>query len=520
MNGKKGGHITTLLRSFVRRLIRRENSGADERSLRAVRKGLRFRSALWTMAALAALLAIARASYGIQARDVRDQFHRILGILTTSTAPMPAQAEGDLLQFLDGSSMHGDLRGMDIGRGLQWMHRDARSPIDLRPVHVDFIRFVHSISMTLSPTCHIRFSNGDDLFGSLSSLDTESLEFSTWFGGMMKIPRSAIETITFLSKNYSIVYEGPTDAGGWVIGNNGPQSWAYRDGSFITQSAGILGRDFNLSGSCTIEFDLAWGGYFNLVADIYSDMLDHFETENSSYMLDFSHEQVVLQRARGNSPPVNLGNAALPNLDGRNKMHVTIHCNKQESTVAVLVDNTLVKRWKDNSGFGGTGTGILFENRAGTASVKLSNFRVSRWEGRFEPQEIANPSTNSDSVCFLNHDKALGKIAAIKDGKVDLVLEGNLLHVPIERVTQIDFALPTTNAEPRGPWQVRAMFPGGGSVSFELKTWDDKQVSGQSAVFGALNFKPSAIRELEFNLDSPRVSPAENPEAEYEELDE
>jgi hypothetical protein len=467
--------------------------------------------------AVALMLCLAAACQAVQARN---PVISIMQILTTSTAPMPSQPEGDLLQFVDGSAMHGELHGMDAGHGLRWQHRDAKYPIELGPSHVDFIRFVHARSMTLAPTCHIRFANGDDLFGSLVSLDTDNLEFNTWFGGTMRIARSAVAAVTFLSKNYSILYEGPTDASGWVIGNNGPQSWNYRDGSFLTQGPGMLGRDFKLSGSSTIEFDLSWVGYFDLVADLYSDMLDHFDYDNSSYMLDFSHDQVILQRVRASSPPVNLGNAALPNAEGRSKIHVTIHCNKDEGTVAVFVDNTLVKRWKDNNGFSANGTGVLFENRLPGSTVKLSNFRVSHWEGRFEPQAASNPSTNADAVCFLNHDKAAGKIAAIKEGKVDLVLEGNLLHIPIDRVTQIDFAQPSAATEPRGPWQVRALFPGGGSVSFQLRTWDDKQVSGQSAVFGALSFQPGAIRELEFNLDRPRSEPSSSPESEFEALDE
>ena len=262
-------------------------------------------------------------------------------------------------------------------------------------------------------------------------------------------------------------------------------------------------------------------GYFDLVwPDIYSDMLDHFDYDNNSYMLDFSHEQVVLQRVRGNSPPANLGNAPLPNLEGRSKIHVTIHCNKDEGTADVFVDDTLVKRWKDHNGFHANGTGVLFENRIPGSTVKLSNFRISHWEGRFEPQSSSNPSTNADSVCFLNHDKAEGKIAAIKDGKIDLLLEGNLLHVPIERVTQIDLAQASAAAEPRGPWQVRASFPGGRSALLPTAQMGRQEVSGQSAVFGALNFQSSAIRELEFNLDRSRPEPAASPENEFEELDE
>jgi len=126
-----------------------------------------------------------------------------------------APASADLLQFLDGTILHGALQSVDAARGLRWEHPEANAPFDLMPAHVDFVRFPKARSLVLTPSCHIRFAGGDDLFGSLVSLDGGTLEFNTWFGGTMRIPRAAVQTITFLPKNYSIVYEGrPTRPAG------------------------------------------------------------------------------------------------------------------------------------------------------------------------------------------------------------------------------------------------------------------------------------------------------------------
>jgi hypothetical protein len=99
-------------------------------------------------------------------------------------------------------------------------------------------------------------------------------------------------------------------------------------------------------------------------------------------------------------------------------------------------------------------------------------------------------------------------------------LGGNILHIPCERVRQIDFAQSSAVAEPRGPWEVRAVFPGGGSVSFQLEKWDDTAIAGHSALFGAVAFQPGSIRQMEFNLDRPRTGPAAaSPENEFDALD-
>ena len=67
---------------------------------------------------------------------------------------------------------------------------------------------------------------------------------------------------------------------------------------------------------------------------------------------------------------------------------------------------------------------------------------------------------------------------------------------------------------------MRAHFPGGGSLSFQLEKWDDKGVSGRSAIFGSLAFQSGAIREMEFNLNHAKEYEATADNKEFEELDE
>jgi hypothetical protein len=151
----------------------------------------------------------------------------------------------------------------------------------------------------------------------------------------------------------------------------------------------------------------------------------------------------------------------------------------------------------------------------------LSHLKISQWQGHAEPDMILT-ATNTDAVHFINHDRAFGTIQSIQEGKVRLAMSGTVLDVPLERVTRMEFAAAPARTEPSGPWEVRAHFPGGGSLSFEVDKWDPKEISGRSAILGPLALQPNAIRELEFNLNRPKanedVGAAENKE--FEELDE
>jgi hypothetical protein len=123
-------------------------------------------------------------------------------------------------------------------------------------------------------------------------------------------------------------------------------------------------------------------------------------------------------------------------------------------------------------------------------------------------------------VRFINHDQAAGAITGINDGVATLALGEVLLHIPLQRITQINFAAAPAPAAPGGPWDVRAHFPCGGSVSFQLVKWSGQEVRGQSAIFGPLAFQPGQIRQLEFNLGHERAAGRIGSDQQFEGVDE
>jgi len=326
-----------------------------------------------------------------------------------------------------------------------------------------------------------------------------------------------VRAITLLSPNYSVEYEGPYDAGGWVVVNNSPKSWTFHDGAFIGTGPGTLGRELNLTNSCTVEFDVAWTGVFALEAGIYCDATGRLEINGGSCVVNLTPRQISLNQIQNTGMFLNMANAPVPGSEGQSRMHVAIECDKAQGTVSVFINHLLAKTWKD-FGFG-SGTGVMFKQQLSSSTLKLSHLKISQWEGRCEP-ETAALATNIDAIYFINHDRAAGKIESIQDGKARLALGEKVLEIPLERVTQMEFAAAKASTEPPSPWQVRAHFPGGGSLSFQLEKWDDKAVAGQSAIFGSLAFQPRSIREMEFNLNRPKAEGVAADNKEFEELDE
>jgi hypothetical protein len=438
------------------------------------------------------------------------------GTPTGKPERMP-EPRGDVLEFVDGSALHGTLARMDLALGLTWAAPEASQPISFHPAHFDFIRFAHAQPVSMTPTCHLWFANGDDLYGAITSMDDQRLGFSTWFGGNMVIPRKAVRAITFLSANHSVLYDGPFDLGGWLVVNNG--SWTFRGGAFLNAGMGTLGRDLNLTNSATMEFDLAWSNPFRLEVGLYCDAVDTLAPNGGSCVVYVTPQQISLREIQ-NVGLFNMAGVPVPGGEGKNRMHVAIECDKAEGTTSVFVNHLLAKTWKDCT-FAGGGTGVLFmqSDPVPGAIVKVSHLKISQWADWGEEQTSVLAS-NTDAIHFVNHDQTAGKIESIQNGKVRLALAGTALDIPLERVTQVEFAQAAAPVESSGPWQVRAHFPGGGSLSFQLEKWDDKAVAGQSALFGSLAFRPGAIREMEFNLNRPKEEGVIANTKEFEELDE
>ena len=266
-----------------------------------------------------------------------------------------------LIRFMDGSMLHGELQQVSLQQGIRWAHTDMANPVDFRPDNLAWIRFegARPVKRNNEPTVHIRFHNGDEVLGNLIGLDEQRVHFSTWFNEQLFAPRDVLRSLAFLSPGFRILYEGPTSMNGWKIGRD-PKAWKYRDGVLISEGVGVLGRDFDLSGSSRIEFDLQWNGTFSLIVPVYTSALDRFDYRSNSYMFYISRGYVSLQRVQNGAGVRNLGQGQIPKMQTKNRVKIEIRINKEKAEMEMYIDGELVRKWKDAKGFAATGSGISF----------------------------------------------------------------------------------------------------------------------------------------------------------------
>ena len=107
---------------------------------------------------------------------------------------------------------------------------------------------------------------------------------------------------------------------------------------------------------------------------------------------------------------------------------------------------------------------------------------------------------------LVNKDKVSGKLEKLHDNLLTVATGQGSLDIPLSRVSQISLGNPTTTSPPDKPWELRAYFAGGGTVSFELEQWQHGKVWGRSTNFGQIDFDPQFVRQLQFNLARPRTA--------------
>ncbi len=422
-----------------------------------------------------------------------------------------AAGKDDLVRFLNGSMLHGELQQVSLDDGVRWARPDLAQPVDFRPDNLAWIRFegARPVKRQTEPTVHIRFHNGDEVLGNLIALDEQRVQFSTWFKEQLTAPRDVLQSLAFLSPGFRILYEGPTTLTGWRLGRD-PKAWKYRDGVLISEGVGVLGRDFGLKGSSRIEFDLQWNGTFSLIVPVYTSALDRFDYRSNSYMFYISRGYVSLQRVQSGAGVRNLGQGQIPEMQTKNRVQVEIRVNKPKAEMELYIDRKLVRKWRDTKGFAATGTGMAFFSQLNGPIVRVSNLRVSAWDGHADPIQLAVNDGSEDMVFLKNRDEVPGKLKWMNGQTVVINSLGSDLTIPLERITRVALTKPEAKPEAKRPWEVRAHFAGGAAVSFDLNQWEGTTLTGRSRNFGPVTFDSQYIRRLQFNLGTSQKTSESN----------
>lgn len=449
-----------------------------------------------------------------------NRFARTLNKIAAAFAAMAvasasAQQPPDGLLFRNGDSLKGQLLAIDPQNAVHWRLPDAAEPIDFKPDTIAQIDLQTPKDIPAHPedSCRVLLANGDLLAGKLISYDRKKLALDTWYAGQLTIPRDALQSVAFIPHSPAI-FDGISGLDGWTqsvaAAANAMETgrWSYRNGAFYADKSASIARDLKLPDLADIQFDLAWKGTLNLAIAIYTDSLQpvllgakdqapdfggfySFRLQNP---LSFSVDLWGIKKA---APIRYLGQSLVPAFNNKERVHVDLHINKAAHKIALSLDDVAVKEWDDPDGFIGEGTDMRFVQNPGGV-VKLSNLRITKWDGKIDQTAPETPDPTQDSFWPENRAKMAGYIESISNGKMTAQTKQGKIEFPVEQLKSIEFAHrePDTNAPPTDT--VRGTFAQGGVLTFTLEKWRPDEMLVHSPDFGKAKINPAVFTRLQF----------------------
>lgn len=403
----------------------------------------------------------------------------------------------DIAQFKNGDSLHGALINFSPDNGMAWKSPEAKKQILFNTANLRKIHMGDAANFAKPNQDVIFLSNGDEIYGTIVTLNAETLIFKTPFAGTLTIDRPMIESITPGSGADSDSYAGPISIDDWKTSNqNGRNGSTPKvvDGVMTLPSYTSASRDMNLqpSSSISFKFETLGSSQFQLrFCATSSDVNDG----KSNYTLAISPNYIYLQ-GNVNGSSYNLGNVRIRKF-GAGKGTVTILFDSKEKGITMLANGKMVKQWTDPQ-FPVVGKYVSFYNQS-SGTVKISKIEVAKWNGKI-PGTKAKTDTKKDTIEFINDDKVTGQLKSM-DAKL-AVFETDYapLKVPIARIKRISLASESRGRARRNKADARFVFTKGGHVTLNVSKIADGKIMGESENFGKATFKLKAFKTVELNI--------------------
>jgi len=433
---------------------------------------------------------------------------------SSTEAATPAGKAEDVLKFKNGDKLHGILVAASPDEGICWSREDTRSAIRFALANVAEIQLGNVAAPPLrGPRAVAHLTNGDSLSGEIVALSQQTLQFRTWYAGELALKRPMLASLEPGLGTLTVLYAGPNSITEWQQRvNRTGQGWTFKKGALVASGGSggtVIGRDVKLPDTASIECDIGWMGYANVLLLFYAENFENYYNSDC-YALQISSGTVYLQRCQRNSGMNNVDQPInVDSLQRKNKAHIALKVNKQKKTISLFLDGSFVKQWTDRADFAGRGTGLGFVTQG--QPIRISNIVVSEWDGKLDLDAGApGAAAEEDIVRLINGDKLTGRLDTIANGQLQFATSYARLEVPLTRVAEV--LLATRNAEMprRQANDLRAFFGDGGRLTLALEKLGADTLSGASESFGKAVFQRGAFQRLQFNIYDERKESEED----------
>ena len=412
----------------------------------------------------------------------------------------------ETVTFFDGSSLIGSLQRIESKGNLVWRHKSSQDPLRFEYNAVDSVLFNRVLPVEkLKPVGRllIKFNNNDFLRGTITSLNSDELVFSTRFEQIFQAKLSDLTSIEFLPSSYRVLYDSSHDFKKWKKSNS--KAWMEEKGSLISIFSGSTGTTLPEVDAIEVSFEAEWQRSFYLALRFFSDS-DGGSYGSEGYHLSFSNNRINLQsnkKIKGRTVRDTLGSVTVSELVGVKKANFKISAHRQRKEFTVLVNGSEVARWKDSNSEDKQpqNNGLLLINQGGNSYLKLKELTIAGWLGdSFSHSSVMKNDEGNQIAYFQNGDSTLVKSSSSTGRGLRLETKRGTFEVPFENVRSLRFPTNGTN-KPKDPSGEQISLKNSlGKLSFELDSINGILLKGNHPIIGIFNIPVNEIKRIQCNL--------------------
>lgn len=448
-------------------------------------------------------------------------------VLLAAAHPPGARAEG-VITLKSGEKLPGRPDTLD-GAYLK-----VRSSILSRPVEVkveELDELVSSRPLEIPEQFSvIRLANGDEFYGTLKALDTESLQLETAWGGLLPVNRKYVRHIGFDSQK-AYLRNATESLQGWKSSSNNmlPEC---RNGYWIMRGSNNtdLQTSFAMPPRLHVQFSFYHTNTFRINLSLWRD-----PDSGSSVDLSLSLDKVELSknssgqyRTLGRVKRNTAQNWYADKTVKRSDVH--FYADPEKGSYYLYVNGEQIARWEEVKDMDN-----IFEEERGEheeenssekrefkpgnifamsgydgSNMAVFNLNVFDWNGALshlaEEQDVVSKYDSDaprDKALLVNGDVLRGAISLQEGGAIRVKSPHYDVTVPTAKVRALDQKVREGEKKlPRDESDTRVFLTDQSILSLTLESLRNGFMEGRSTALGKVRIPLESIRKVQFNLQN------------------
>ncbi len=362
----------------------------------------------------------------------------------------------------------------------------------------------------------IVLANDDRFACELKGIDATTVTVDTGFAGEIVIPRESVSTIQLGVRPRKLIYRGPESDAGWTIKNG----WNFDSNRFAASRPGTISREFDIPGSFSLRFRIAWRNSPNIQIYFASDS---FETTGKSdrYYLQFGASAFELKRQQSNDGHPYLSMKSIlrdPSEFTNSAVDVELRVDRKLGIVHVYLDGEYEGKFKDPLDAAPTGQGIMFRSNIGGEDVQyIDRIEVREWNASSDRHRNEERGDESQDVMITrSSDRGTGSIIGLTPDKDGGGISFKSPHYPdpvshpVSEVSTLFFARPESRPPAASPVMQLALRERG-SLGITSCVLEGNQLKAEHPLLGPLTLSRDAVAGLERVGDEPEETESDEP---------